>query len=168
MKPRLAGILTPQTVSLTNWALASSGGTFTASSTIHGGVAASFIFNGVRHTNNAWGSAGGWAGNTQVENVVRDFETPRTISKISVFTIADAINYNTNPTLTDTFVMYGITDYTVQVWNGSTWDTVGTATANDKVWRDFTFTPVATTKVKLDITAALADYIRVVEFEAWG
>jgi len=133
--------------------------------------------NGVRHTNNNWGGTpaadgGGWnsAANPSVaapEWLQVEFSTSKTIVEIDVITIADAINYNTNPTLTDTFASYGIVDFKVQYWNGTAWVDQTTVAANNKVWRQFTFAAVTTTKIRVLITAALGGYARLVELEAW-
>lgn len=163
--------------SLTNFALASNGSTASASSVTTGGngaaaFAASRAINGYRHTDNNWNgtssNGSGWNGGGLPAWLEVDFGTTRSIEEIDVYTLADAVNYNTNPTLSDVFSAYGIVDFTASYWNGSSWVVVGTATANDKVWRQFTFSPVSTTKIRIDITSVLAGEPRIIEVEAWG
>jgi len=57
------------------------------------------------------------------------------------------------PTETMTFSLYGITDYQVQYWNGSSWLTVpgGTVTGNNKVWRKLAFPNLTTDKIRVYI-----------------
>lgn len=162
-----------------NVALASNGSTATASSetTGSGFFQPSRTIDGYRNTNSLWGSAttpgGGWnsVGNPSSgspEWLQVAFSGSKTISEIDVFTLADAINYNTDPTLTDTFTSYGIVDFKTQYWNGSAWVDINTVTGNNKVWRQFTFSPISTTKIRVLITAALGGNARLVEVEAWG
>jgi hypothetical protein len=153
-----------------NHALASNGSTASNSTTAGAGFPASAVINGQRHTNNQWGSGGGWSSQTGLSMpqwIEIDFGATRSIDLINVFTLANAINYNTDPTLSDTFSSYGIVDFKVQYWNGSTWVDLATVTANDKVWRQFTFSSVSTTKIRIYVTAATAGEARIVEVEAW-
>jgi len=154
-----------------NVALDSNGATASATSEA-GGFEAQYANNGFRHTENSWNPTGGWsaAGGQTTGTLTIDFGVSRTISEIDVYTLADTLNYNTDPTLTDTFTLYGIVAFTVEYWNGSTWAVVtgGTVTGNDKVWRQFTFTALSTDKIRVAVTSALAGEPRIVEVEAWG
>lgn len=60
--------------------------------------------------------------------------------------------------------------FEVQYWNGTSWVAVpgGAVTNNNKVWRQFLFSPITTTKIRVHITAPLNGYSRVLEVEAWG
>ena len=75
----------------------------------------------------------------------------RTVAEIDVFTAQDASANPLEPTETLTFSQYGITDFEVQYWTGSAWQTVpgGSVTGNNKVWRKFTFTPVSTSRIRV-------------------
>ena len=53
-----------------------------------------------------------------------DFSSSQTINQIDVVTRQDDLNNPVEPTLTQTFSLYGITAFEVQYWNGSTWVTV--------------------------------------------
>lgn len=156
--------------SLTNYALASNGSTATASSTAGANFGADRTINGYRHTNNNWnaaGAGGGWDATGSPNWVEVDFGTSRTIQEIDVFTLADAVNYNTDPTLSDTFSSFGIVEFNVDYWNGSTWVNIATVTSNNKVWRQFTFSPISTTKIRVYTITGSGDH-RLIEIEAWG
>jgi len=155
-----------------NVALAGNGGTASASSVHSSGYPATATNDGDRKGLN-WASGGGWNDATSAsfpDWLQIDFSAARTIGEIDVFTVQDSYGAPSEPTLTDTFTMYGVTDFDVQYWNGSAWATVtgGTVTGNDKVWRQFTFTPVSTTKIRVTVNSALTDYSRITELEAWG
>jgi hypothetical protein len=154
-----------------NVASALNGGTASASTTINGGFTESSINNGDRRGLN-WGNGGGWNDGTPdayPDWVQIDFNGSHIINGIDVFTIQDNYGAPSEPTTTMTFSQYGITDYTVQYWNGSTWVTVtkGSVTENNKVWKQFTFLPVETDKIRVTITNALSTFSRVIEIEAW-
>jgi len=74
------------------------------------------------------------------------------------------------PTLSTTFSNQGIVDFDVQYWNGASWATVpnGGVTGNNKVWRQFTFTAVTTTKIRAVVNNGLSSRSRITELEAWG
>jgi hypothetical protein len=99
-----------------------------------------------------------------------DFGASRTIDELDVFTVQDAYWSPAEPTAGMTFSQYGATAFDVQYWTGSSWQTVpgGQVTGNNNVWRRFTFAPVATTKIRVLVHAALAGYSRIAEVEAWG
>ena len=99
------------------------------------------------------------------------FSGNKTISEIDVITQQDDPQHLVEPTLTQTFSLYGITAFDVQYWTGSAWATVpgASVTGNNKVWRQFTFTPITTTKIRVVVNAGADNaYSRVVEVEAWG
>jgi tripartite-type tricarboxylate transporter receptor subunit TctC len=60
------------------------------------------------------------------------------------------------PTDTMTFRGRGVTDFSVQAWNGTAWTTLATVTGNNLVKRTVTFAPYATDRVRIVITRALA------------
>lgn len=94
-----------------------------------------------------------------------DFNNNKKINRVVVYTTQDGPTYS-EPTDTMTFSQYGITDFSVQYWNGGSWITVGSVSGNNLVKRTFTFAPVITTKIRVNITNA-HQYSRVVEVEAW-
>lgn len=155
-----------------NVALATNGATITASSSRFPWSLAKLI-NGVRHTNNAWLTGEGWAGvsnniSLSSEWIEIDFGVDRAITEIDIITLPDAYNFAVDPTLTDTFTLYGIQDFTTQYWNGSSWVNINVVTANNKVWRQFTFASITTRKIRVLLTDAPDGVARLVEIEAWG
>ena len=69
-----------------------------------------------------------------------------------------------------TFTQYGIRDFQVQYWTGSTWQAVpgGVMVNNTLVWRRFPTNGITTTKIRIYITNSLGSYSRITEVEAWG
>ena len=165
----------PPPTSRVNLALASNGSTASSSSDYSSYYyPASSTINGDRR-GLGWSSAGNAGWNDATANgwpdwLQVDFGTARTLAEIDVFTLQDAYTNPQAPTETMTFGQYGITDFEVQYWTGSTWETVpgGSVTGNNKVWRKFTFTPVSTRQIRVLVTSALAGYSRIVELEAYS
>ncbi len=157
----------------TNFALPANGGNVFASSTLNSSFPASGVINGDRRGTN-WGSGGGWAdANAGVfpDWVEINFNGNKSISEIDVFTLQDNYPNPVEPTQSMTFNTYGLTAFEVQYWNGSNWQTVpgGSITGNNKVWRQVTFTPISTSRIRV-LTMAAADngFSRITEVEAWG
>jgi hypothetical protein len=157
-----------------NVALSTNGGVAAASSTyIGGGYNESNVINGDR-LGVGWSAGGGWNDytlGTFPDWIQVTFNAAYTINRIDVFTLQDSYASPSTPTLAMTFATYGITDFQVQYWDGAAWVTVsgGNVTANNNVWRQFTFSPVSTTKIRILISASAGanDYSRVTEVEAW-
>ena len=152
-----------------NVALASNGATVTASSTLSPYVAANVIDGSRRAVNGT-----GWLDNTFnsfPDWVEISFNGSKTINEIDVITQQDDPQNPVEPTLSQTFSLYGITSFDVQYWNGSAWTTVpgGSVTGNNKVWRQFTFTPITTNKIRVVVNSGADNaFSRVVEVEAWA
>ena len=112
-------LVTADAATRTNVALASNGGAATASSTLSP-YFPEYVINGSRRaTNNDV-----WLDNTYnsfPDWVQVDFNGSKTISEIDVITQQDDPQNPVEPTLTQTFSLYGITAFDVQYWNGSTW-----------------------------------------------
>lgn len=159
---------------LTNFATAAMGATVTATSSAGAGYPASAVINGLRHTNNAWGSGGGWksaaaASGKNPEGVTIDLGQQRNISRINVFTLKDSQNYNTDPALSDTFTLYGNIGFTVEYWDGSAWVQIfATLTANDLVWKKITSFSGKTSKIRVLVNSAAASNATLVEVEVLG
>lgn len=154
-----------------NVALASNGGTVAASSTISPSYPASGVNNGDRR-GLSWGSGGGWndgTAGTWPDSLEVTFNGTKTIDEVDVFSLQDNYASPADPTVNLTFTQYGLTDFEVQYWNGSAWLTIpgATASGNNLVWRKFTFNAVATSKIRVSITGALAGYSRLTEVEAY-
>jgi hypothetical protein len=154
-----------------NIALASNGATALASSTYSSGFDPSGAINGDRLGSN-WGAGGGWndsTANTWPDWLEIDFNGAQTIGEVDVFTVQDNYASPRTPTSTMTFTLYGLTDFQVQYWTGNGWATVpnGAISGNNLVWRQVTFAPLTTTKIRIYVTAALNSYSRITEVEAY-
>jgi YD repeat-containing protein len=153
----------------TNVALASNGATATASSS-YSGFAASGAINGDRKglfvsQNGYWSTASaGFPAWLEVQ-----FNGSKTITEIDVVTSQDNYSAPVEPTESATFSLFGLTGYEVQYWNGSAWVTItgGSVSANNKVWKKFTFAAITTTKIRVLSNASADNYSRLTEVEAW-
>jgi hypothetical protein len=155
-----------------NMALPANGGTAVASSTLNANYPASAAINGDRKGLN-WGAGGGWndgTANASPDWLEVDFNGPKLIDEVNVFSMQDAYSSPVEPTPTMTFSFYGLRGFEVQYWTGSAWAAVpgGTVSNNNLVWRHLVFSSVMTTKIRVYVTAALNSYSRVMELEAWG
>ena len=152
-----------------NAALAANGAITSASSTYSASFPASAANDG-DHTGLNWGAGGGWADvtlNTWPDWLQIDFAATKTINEIDVYTLQDNLA-TTEPSLATTFTQYGITAFDVQYWNGSAWVTLASVTGNNKVWRQFSFSPVTTSKIRIVVNGGVdAGYSRIVEVEAY-
>jgi len=121
-----------------------------------------------------WGSGGGWndaTSGTFPDWLQVEFDGPKSIDEVDVFTNQDNYANPSEPTEGMTFTQYGLTGYVVQYWTGAAWATVqgGSVTGNNKVWRKFTFPAVVTTKIRVLAHACMDGYYsRLAEVEAWG
>jgi hypothetical protein len=118
-----------------------------------------------------WAHGGGWSDathNAYPDWVEIDFNGPKVISQIDLFTLQDNYVKPLAPTQSMTFSLYGITAFEVQDWTGSAWETVpgGSVSGNTNVWRHFQFSPITTRKIRVLVNASLAGYSRIVEIEA--
>ena len=161
--------------SRTNFALAASGGTASASSVLDpafGSYPASRLIDGTRQVGSDPYSM--WVDNTLYsfpDWAEISFNGSQSIDEIDVITRANDGDFQTEPTLSQTFSNYGMTAFDVQYWNGSSWVTVpnGSVTGNNKVWRQFSFSAITTSKLRVVINDS-ADHAlsRMAEIEAWG
>ena len=159
--------------SVSNIALSSAGSIATASSTyVNGGYAASSAIDG-EHKGLNWGNNGGWNDNTRAtypDTLEINLGVTRSIDEIRVYTLQN--NYQ-NPVEPDTSTpadLYGILDFDVQYWNGTSWVTVpgGSVTGNDKAMRIFSFPTITTTKIRVVVNNARSNWSRILEVEAKG
>jgi hypothetical protein len=74
------------------------------------------------------------------------------------------------PTLSMAFTRYGVRDFTVQYWTGTSWQSVpnGVVTSNTRVWRQFNFSPISTSRVRVLITNGLASNSRLTEIDVYS
>jgi hypothetical protein len=172
-----------------NLAAAANGAMAFASSQFNANYPVSAVIDGDR-TGFNWGRGGfgsGWNDATQNEYSIDwvriDFAggQARRINEIDVYTLRDGFSTNnTEPTIFETFSTVdntgeGMTDYDVQYLSGGVWRTVpgGKVTANDKVRRQFRFSPITTNAIRVAVNKG-ANYTkfgnnwsRIVEIEAW-
>jgi RHS repeat-associated protein len=166
-------LITADAPTSTNYALATNGATASASSILSSSFPASATINGDRK-GTSWGSGGGWAdatSNTFPDSLEIDFSGTKTINEIDVFTLQDSYVSPSEPTSTMTFSSYGLSEYTLQYWDGSAWQSVpgGHPIANNKVWTRISFAAITTSKIKVVTNDAVDHgYSRVTEVEAWG
>ena len=156
----------------TNIALASSGGTASASSTYTANYPPAGAINGDRK-GAGWGSGGAWCdgtSNTWPDWLEVDFNGLKLIEEVDLFSMQDTYTAPVEPTPSMTFNFYGVRSFQVQYWTGSAWAPVpgGAVTNNNLVWRQVTFVPLTTSKIRVNISNAMANYSRVMEVEAWG
>jgi hypothetical protein len=153
----------------TNVAAASAGAVATASSTYNAGYAPIYVINAERAGTN-WGNGGGWADatpNAFPDWVQVNFNGQKTLDRVVVYSLQDNYTAPVEPTDTMTFSLYGLTSFSVAIWNGSAWVTVGSVSGNNLVKRTVTFAPVTTDRVRITVNSALATYSRMTEIEAW-
>src|SRR5438105_4507730 len=156
-----------------NVALASNGGIASASSTYaqSGSSFAAAAINNNERAGVNWGNGGGWidaTANAYPDWVEIDFNGSKTIGHVIVYTVQDNYTSPVEPSDSMTFGLYGITDFTVQGWNGASWVTLGTVSGNHLVKRTVNFTATTTDRIRINVTNALASYSRITEVEAWG
>ena len=151
-----------------NLAASANGGTATASETNSAPYAPSGAINGDRkfYTNNAWANSTA----TFPQWLQVDFNGSKDIDEIDVFSVQDNVFSPSEPTPTMTFSFYGLTTFQAQYWNGSAWTTVpnGNISGNNLVWKQITFSPITTTKIRIWTTGSSDGYSRMTELEAWG
>ena len=155
-----------------NVALAAYGAVVTASSTYTAKYPASGVINGDRR-GLKWAAGGGWndgTSGTWPDWLEVQFNGSHTINEIDVFTVQDSYGSPAEPTTGMTFTKYGIVDFSVQYWTGSSWENVpgGGVTANTMVWRQFTFPSITTSRIRVLVTNGKGSYSRLTEVEAYS
>lgn len=155
-----------------NVALAANGGTALASSAFGAGWGASGTINGDRN-GLSWESGGGW--NDANKDVYPDwlevdFSGTKQVDEIDIFTVQNNYSAPSAPTPSMTFTLFGVRDFEVQYWNGSAWTPVpgGTVTGNTLVWRQFVFSAITTSKIRVFVSKGADGYSRLTEVEAYG
>jgi hypothetical protein len=152
-----------------NVALASAGAVASASSVYSGSYPVSAVNDNERAGVNWAVGGGGWASSGGPPAWVQiNFNGSKTIDRVVVYTLQDNLLNPIEPTDTLTFTQYGITDFTVQGWNGSTWVTLGSVSGNNLVKRTVSFTAFTTNQIRINVTGTLYLNARIVEIEAWG
>src|SRR6185369_5754427 len=98
------------------------------------------------------------------------FNGSKSIGLVNVFSLQDNYTNPVEPTQQQTFSLYGLADFQVQYWNGSTWVTVpnGSVAGNNLVWKQISFSPITTDRIRVYITKGLNTWSRITEIEAYG
>lgn len=156
-----------------NHALASNGAVASASSTYttRNYSAAGAIDGG--HTSAGWEAGNGWNDNTRgvfPDWLQVDFAGTRTVNEIRVYTLPDGYSTPTEPTTETTATGYGLLDFDVQYWDGSSWVTVpgGEIRGNDRAMRVLSVPGISTAKIRVLVHDARAYFSRILEVEAIG
>jgi hypothetical protein len=97
------------------------------------------------------------------------FNGLQTIDEVDVFTLQDSYAAPVEPTQSMTFSLYGLRDFRVEYWTGTAWQTIPGAvvTGNTLVWRQFSFSAITTSKIRVFVSQALDRYSRITEIEAY-
>ncbi len=157
-----------------NVGLASNGATAVASSTISTSFPASSTILGNRKGAGFGSGSGGWNDGTigTFDDWLEvDFNASYSISEVDVFGVQDNYTSPIEPFIGQTSTLYGLKDFDLQYWDGAAWVTLpgGAITGNNQVWRQLTFTPVSTSKIRVLVHATQdGSYSRVTSLEGWS
>lgn len=155
----------------TNFALQSNGGVASATSTLNSGYPVSSVNNGVL-TGSPVGAGGYWNDATTgvfPDSVTIVFNGIKAIDRVVVYSIQDDFNNPSQPTDEMTFTLYGVTEFTVEGWDGTAWQTLATVTGNDLIKKSCLFDAFETDRIRVNIVAGQDDtWSRVAEIECWG
>ena len=154
-----------------NVALASAGAAASASTTFGSGYPASSTINNERAGRQWSEGSGGWKDATAgawPDWLQVTFNGSRTIDRVVVYSVQDNYTSPVEPTAAMTFSLYGLRDFSVQGWNGTTWVTLATVAGNTLVKRTVTFAAVTTDRIRILVTSGLSNHSRITEVEAWG
>ena len=159
-----------------NVALSSRGGVASASSDRGAPISSVTSLNDGDRSGFDWGSGGadggGWEDatfNAYPDSAQIAFDGWKTIDHVVVYTLRDNFGSNLDdPPDAELSTLYGLTDFTVEGWNGSAWQVLGTVTGNTRVRRVVSFPPVTVDRIRVNVTASRYFKSRIVEIEAWG
>ncbi|HZY06156.1 MAG TPA: discoidin domain-containing protein, partial [Ilumatobacteraceae bacterium] len=154
-----------------NVALAANGGVATASSTNGPGFPPGATIDNQR-SGAGWGAGGGWndASFGQFPDWLQvTFSSLRSIDRVVVYSVQDNYVTPVEPSDTMTFTLRGITDFTVQGFDGANWVTLASVTGNQLVKRSVAFTAFTTDRIRVKIIKAGDNgWSRLTEVEAWS
>jgi hypothetical protein len=165
-----------------NIAASSSGATASASSThVDRNYSPGGAIDGDR-TGFDWENGGGWNDGTRgvwPDWLQVNFSGNQTITQINIYTLQNDFRNPIEPTSATPADLYGIEDFQVQYWNGSTWVVVddptttgvveGDIVGNNKAMRVILIpSGIPTDKIRVHVTKGRVHYSRIVEVEAFG
>ncbi len=152
-----------------NVALAANGGVASASSTLPGRAPSVLIDNERAGINFASAGYGGiWKDATYgafPDWAQVNFNGSKTINRVVVYTAQTNYTAPVEPTDTLTTTL-GLTDFTVQGWDGGAWVVLASVTGNNLVKRTLIFPAFATDRIRVNVTLA-PNESRLAEVEAW-
>jgi hypothetical protein len=91
------------------------------------------------------------------------------IGRMDLISMRDDYNVLRDPTLEDQVSLYGLKDFELYYYENGDWVLLESVTNNTDAWYQFSFPPVLTTAIKINVISTYhSTYARVVEFEAWG
>jgi len=154
----------PVTTGGTNVALAANGGVATGSSQLAG-----YPITAVNDGNRQGPTNGFWADGTPStfpDSVEVAFNGSKTLTRVVVYSVQDAYTSPVEPTDTQTFSQFGLVAFTIEGWDGAAWVNLATVTGNNLVKRTVAVS-YTTTKIRVNVTNAMAVYSRIVEIEAF-
>lgn len=149
-----------------NCALAVNGATASASSTLNPTYAVAALNNGDK-TGQVAGQLSCWIGATNSEWAKVTFASPRKIDRVALTFLQDDSAWGTEPTNASTGTKYVVTDFVVDVLVSGHWVRVGTVTGNNRIKREFAFSPTTAAAVRVTATASQNARTDIVEIEAW-
>jgi hypothetical protein len=159
------------TSSSSNVALASRGGSASASSTWGASFPAGTV-NDDRRSGANWGVYAGWSDATAgafPDWVQVNFSATKTIDHVVVYSVQDNYLNPVEPTDTMTGTRFTITAFDVQAWNGSAWVTIASVSGNNLIKKTVWFSPYATSRIRISVTGTQDGiWSRITEIEAWG
>jgi hypothetical protein len=153
-----------------NVALASAGAVASASSTYSAGYSAAAVNNNERAGLDP-GSGGYWndaSPDAFPDWVQIDFNSVKAIDRVVVYSVQDNYSSPIEPGNAQTFALYGVTAFTIQGWNGSTWITLATVSGNNLVKRSVSFAAFSTDRIRISVGNAVDRWSRIAEIEAWA
>ena len=168
--PALSQVINGTLSASSNVALASADAVASASSTYSSAFPVAAVNNNERAGVN-WANGGVWrdaTAHTYPDWVQINFSGTKTIDRVVVYTQQDNYANPVEPTDTLTFSLYGVTGFTVQGWNGSSWVTLATVSGNNLVKRSVSFSAFTTSAIRVNVTNTLGRWSRITEIEAWG
>src|SRR5678815_49867 len=95
------------------------------------------------------GTAGGFPDWVQI-----NFNGRKTIDHVVVYTLQDNYLNPAEPTDAMTFSLYGISDFQVQGFDGTSWVTLGSVTGNTLVKRTVSFAAYTTDRIRVLVTGS--------------
>lgn len=130
------------------------------------------LINGLR--GGSWGTPnGGWASNAAPDSstpfyIIITFSGEKLIDGATLVTLPDDTAQTAEPGAADTFTLYGATNATVDVWNGTAWVNAASYTNNNLVVKSVSFPAVKTTKVRFGSVPGTGGRTRWRELEVSG